>query len=74
MRAGDCKNPRGGGSKSSASPAILEWTRAAVREGLEDIEQGRYTTLSSAQEIADFVRQIREEVLAEAASALSPRR
>lgn len=72
MRKGDFNNPSG--AKSSATPAIPNWTNAAIREGLEDIEQGRYTTLSSPQEIEDFLRQLREEVLAEADSvALSQR-
>ena len=39
------------------------WLRAAVKEGLEDIEGGHYTTLRSdpAGEIRDFMREVRKE-------------
>ena len=44
--------------------ARLKWLRAAVKEGIEDIDRGNYTTLRSGQEIDDFVRQLREETAA----------
>jgi antitoxin ParD1/3/4 len=45
--------------------ARIEWLRAAVKEGTDDIERGDYTTLRSDREIRDFVRQLREEAAAE---------
>ena len=44
--------------------ARLKWLRAAVKEGIDDIDRGNYTTLRSGQEIDDFVRQLREETTA----------
>jgi len=45
--------------------AKLKWLRAAVKEGIDDIERGHYTTLRSGQEIKDLVRQLREEASAD---------
>ena len=42
--------------------ARLEWLRAAVKEGLDDIERGDYVTLRSHRETGDFMRQLRKEV------------
>jgi antitoxin ParD1/3/4 len=39
--------------------AKLEWLRGAVREGIEAIEQGDYTTLNSEREIDNLLRDIR---------------
>jgi antitoxin ParD1/3/4 len=44
--------------------AKLQWLRAAVQEGLDDIERGDYITLRSGQEIDDFIREAREEASA----------
>lgn len=39
--------------------AKLEWLRGAVREGIEAMEQGDYTTLNSEREIDNLLRDIR---------------
>jgi len=44
--------------------ARLKWLRGAVKEGIDDIDRGDYTTLRSGQEIGDFVRRLREEASA----------
>lgn len=44
--------------------AKLKWLRAAVKEGIEDIERGDYTTLRSGLQIRDFLRELREEASA----------
>ncbi|HMC58382.1 MAG TPA: type II toxin-antitoxin system ParD family antitoxin [Candidatus Solibacter sp.] len=48
--------------------AKLEWLRAAVKEGIDDIERGDYVTLRSDREIKDFMRQLRKEAAAELAA------
>lgn len=45
--------------------ARLEWLRAAVQEGIDDMERGDYTTLRSEREIKDCVRQLREAAATE---------
>jgi hypothetical protein len=42
----------------------IKRVRAAVKEGIGDIERGHYTTLRSRAEIEDFMRQLREEASA----------
>jgi len=44
--------------------AKLEWLRAAVKEGLDDIERGDYMTLRSDREVSDFMRQLRKDAAA----------
>lgn len=41
--------------------AKLEWLRAAVQEGVDDIERGDYVTLRSNQEIDDLIHDLRAE-------------
>jgi antitoxin ParD1/3/4 len=41
--------------------AKLKWLRAAVKEGIEDIGRGEYSTLRSGEQIKDFLREAREE-------------
>jgi antitoxin ParD1/3/4 len=48
--------------------AKLEWLRAAAKEGFDAIDRGDYTSLSSAEEIRQFLRTIHEEVAAEIAA------
>lgn len=48
--------------------AKLKWLRAAVKEGIGDIERGHYTALRSHEEIEDFMRQLREEAAADVAA------
>jgi antitoxin ParD1/3/4 len=48
--------------------AKLEWLRAAVKEGIDDIERGDYVTLRSDREIKDFMRQLRKEAARELAA------
>ena len=48
--------------------AKLKWLGAAVKEGLEDIEGGHYTTLRSDREIRDFMGEARREASAEFAA------
>jgi antitoxin ParD1/3/4 len=48
--------------------ARLEWLRAAVKEGIDDIERGDYVTLRSDREIKDFMRQLRKEAAREPAA------
>jgi antitoxin ParD1/3/4 len=44
--------------------ARLQWLRAAVKEGIDDIERGDYVTLRSGREIDSFMRRFRKEVVA----------
>ena len=48
--------------------AKLEWLRAAVKEGFEDIERRDYVTLRSNREIGDFMRRLRKEAAGELAT------
>jgi antitoxin ParD1/3/4 len=48
--------------------AKLEWLRAAVEEGFDDIERGDYVTLRSDRDITDFMRQLRKEAASEPAT------
>jgi antitoxin ParD1/3/4 len=48
--------------------AKLEWLRAAVKEGIDDVERGDYVTLRSDREINDFMRQLRKEAAGEPAA------
>lgn len=42
--------------------AKLQWLRAAAEEGFDAIEQGDCTVLNSEDEMAAFLKEIREEV------------
>jgi antitoxin ParD1/3/4 len=42
--------------------AKLKWLGSAVSEGIEDVEDGRYTALRSGEEVASFMRQLRRQV------------
>jgi antitoxin ParD1/3/4 len=48
--------------------ARLEWLRAAVKEGIGDIERGDYVTLRSDREINAFMRRLRKEAAREPAA------
>ena len=48
--------------------AKLKWLRAAVKEGLDDMERGDYVTLRSDREIGDFMRRLRKDAAAEPAA------
>ena len=48
--------------------ARLEWLRAAVKEGIDDIECGDFVILRSDREINDFMRQLRKEAAGESAA------
>jgi antitoxin ParD1/3/4 len=48
--------------------ARLEWLRAAVKEGIDDIERGDYVTLRSDREINAFMRRLRKEAAREPAA------
>ena len=50
--------------------AKLEWLRAAAKEGFDEFDRGDYIELSSAAEIADFLKEIRMEVAAELGAEL----
>ncbi len=41
--------------------ARVEWLRGAVKEGVADVERGRYTVLRSEGELEDFMREARAE-------------
>ena len=45
--------------------AKLKWLRAAVKEGIEDIDRGQYTVLRSGGQIKDFLHELREEASAD---------
>jgi antitoxin ParD1/3/4 len=47
--------------------ARLEWLRAAVQEGIDDLERGDYVTLHSRQEIDDWMSQVHEEAMGKSA-------
>jgi antitoxin ParD1/3/4 len=40
--------------------ARVKWLRVAVKEGVEDIDHGEYTTLRSRREVDDSMRQLRK--------------
>ena len=42
--------------------AKVEWMRSAVQEGIDAIERGDYVTLTSGEEIDEFIDQLRREV------------
>jgi antitoxin ParD1/3/4 len=48
--------------------ARLNWLRAAVKEGFDDMERGDYVTLRSDREIKDFMRRLRKEAAGEPAA------
>ena len=48
--------------------ARLKWLRTATQEGIDDMERGEYTTLRSAREMKDFIKQLRKEASAEVAA------
>jgi antitoxin ParD1/3/4 len=47
--------------REAEEKAKLEWLRAAVKEGFDDIERGDYVTLTSDREVDDFIDRIAEE-------------
>jgi len=47
--------------REQENKAKLKWLRAAVQEGIDDVDGGDYTQLRSSQEIKDFIRQRRAE-------------
>jgi len=44
--------------------ARVRWLRAAVKEGVEDVDRGEYTALRSRREVDGFMRQHRKEASA----------
>lgn len=54
------------GLYEEVSATAIKRLRAAVKEGIGDIERGDYTTLRSREEIEDFMRQLREEAISQA--------
>jgi predicted transcriptional regulator len=52
------------GLYEEVTATAIKRVRAAVKEGIGDIERGHYTTLRSRAEIEDFMRQLREEASA----------
>lgn len=48
--------------------AKLDSLRAAVKEGIDDIERGDYVTLRCDRDIIDFMSQLRKEAAAERAA------
>jgi hypothetical protein len=53
------------GLYEEATATAIKRLRAAVQEGIGDIERGDYTTLRSREEIEDFMRQLREEAVSQ---------
>jgi hypothetical protein len=49
------------GLYEEVTATAIKRLRAAVKEGIGDIERGDYTTLRSREEIEDFMRQLHEE-------------
>jgi len=47
--------------------AYLEWFRAAVQEGIDDMERGAYVTLNSPQELDDSMEDRFQKAKAKAA-------
>ena len=43
----------------------IEWLREAIQEGIDDIENGRYTSFSSREELNDFLDGIWAEARAD---------
>ena len=56
--------------REQENQAKLEWLRTAVREGIEDLEQGDYTPLNSSIELDQFMKQVE----ADSAAAVQPKR
>jgi hypothetical protein len=54
------------GLYEEVTATVIERLRAAVKEGIGDIERGDYATLRSREEIEDFMRQLREEAISQA--------
>jgi hypothetical protein len=52
------------GRYEEVTATAIKRVRAAVKEGIGDIERGHYTTLRSRGEIEAFIRQLREEASA----------
>jgi antitoxin ParD1/3/4 len=48
--------------------AKLEWLRAAVRKGFDEIDSGKGIEFHSMDAVADYIHQIGEEVSAELAA------
>ena len=57
---------RAEGLYEEVTATAIKRLRAAVKEGIGDIERGDYTTLRSREEIEDFMRQLREEAISQA--------
>jgi len=53
------------GLYEEVTATAIKRLRAAVKEGIGDIERGDYTTLRSREEIEDFMRQLREEAVSQ---------
>ena len=51
-------------SKVQEESAKLHALRTAVKVGVDDFDNGRFTELNTAQQVADFVRQSSERVAA----------
>ena len=51
--------------RDQENQAKLEWLRAAVREGIEELDRGEYTTLGSSAEIEELMNELHEEVSTE---------
>ena len=51
--------------KPAEDEARLEWLREAVREGIEAVDRGEYTTLSSSADIEQYMNEVHAEVMAE---------
>lgn len=49
--------------REQENKARLKWLRAAVKQGIDDIDRGDYTALRPSREIDDFMRRLREEAL-----------
>jgi antitoxin ParD1/3/4 len=53
--------------RAAEHKAKLKALRDAVQVGIDDMEAGRYQTFASFEEMETFLREITEEVIAEAA-------
>jgi antitoxin ParD1/3/4 len=47
--------------REQENKAKLGWLRAAVKEGIDDVERGDYSVLRSGQEIKAYLRALRRE-------------
>ena len=51
--------------------AWLAWVREEAQKGIDDIERGDYLTLHSREELAEFMRGIREKVMSRRAAKVN---